>query len=118
LEPSACSRPPTTIVGSSPPRASTVAIIEVVVVLPCDPPTATPYFMRMSSASISALGITGMSCERAAATSTLSVLTAVEVTTTCAPSTFAAACPTNTRPPSATSRSVLSLAFRSLPVTS
>ncbi|OGF25032.1 MAG: hypothetical protein A2V63_09870 [Candidatus Eisenbacteria bacterium RBG_19FT_COMBO_70_11] len=114
----AWSRPPTTIVGSRPPRASTAAIIEVVVVLPCAPPTAMPYFMRMSSASISARPMTVMSAARAAISSTLSGRIAVECTTTCAPSTFDAACPMKMRPPSPSRRSVVSLCLRSLPETS
>ena len=36
------------------------ATIEVVVVLPCEPAMAMPYFRRISSASISARGMTGM----------------------------------------------------------
>ena len=54
FEPSASTRPPTTTVGSKPPAASTAATIEVVVVLPCMPAIAIPYFSRISSASISA----------------------------------------------------------------
>src|SRR3990172_6021374 len=57
-------RPPMTIVGSSPPSARTVASMEVVVVLPWVPATATPYLRRISSASISARGITGIRCWR------------------------------------------------------
>ena len=41
-------------------EAQTAAVIEVVVVLPWLPATAMPYFMRISSASISARGITGI----------------------------------------------------------
>ncbi len=52
--------PPITTVGSSPPWARRVAIIEVVVVLPCMPETAMENFILRSSASISARGITGM----------------------------------------------------------
>ena len=59
FDPSAFKRPPITMVGSRPPRARTVATIEVVVVFPCVPATATPYFIRISSASISARWITG-----------------------------------------------------------
>ncbi len=44
-----------------PPCAKMVATMQVVVVLPCVPATAMPYFMRISSASISARGITGIS---------------------------------------------------------
>ena len=40
--------------------AITVAINEVVVVFPCAPATSIPYFILASSASISALGITGI----------------------------------------------------------
>ncbi len=53
LVPRAFRRPPMTMVGSSPPRARTLATMEVVVVFPWVPATATPYFIRMSSASIS-----------------------------------------------------------------
>ena len=60
FEPMASTRPPMTTVGSRPPAASTAATIEVVVVLPCMPAMAMPYFRRISSASISARGITGM----------------------------------------------------------
>ena len=116
LDPIAWSLPPTTIVGSSPPRASTAAIIEVVVVLPCEPPTATPYFMRISSASISARPITGIAVARAVVSSGFSGPTALEYTTTCAPSTLAGAWPWNTRPPSRTRRSVISESLRSLPM--
>ena len=51
-----------TTVGSRPPAASTAATIDVVVVLPCMPAMAMPYFRRISSASISARGMTGMCC--------------------------------------------------------
>ena len=71
-------RPPTTTVGSSPPRSSTIATIEVVVVLPWLPATAMPYFMRMSSASMSARAITGTFASRAAFSSGLSCFTAEE----------------------------------------
>ena len=46
--------PPLITVGSSPPASSNAAIIEVVVVLPWVPATATVFCMRISSASISA----------------------------------------------------------------
>jgi hypothetical protein len=86
-EPSTPSRPPTTTVGSRPPLSRIIATIDVVVVLPWLPATATPYFRRMSSASISARGMTGMPRRRASTTSGLVGRTAVEITTTCAPST-------------------------------
>ena len=52
--------PPLITVGSIPPASSNAATIEVVVVLPCVPATATVYFSRISSASISARRTTGM----------------------------------------------------------
>ncbi len=58
-------RPPTTTVGSKPAARSTVATSEVVVVLPCEPAIAMPYFTRISSASISARGMTGIPSKRA-----------------------------------------------------
>ena len=61
----------------------------VVVVLPCVPAIATPCLRRISSASISARGTTGMRCSRAAITSGLSERTAVDVTTASAPVMFA-----------------------------
>ena len=75
-------RPPMTRVGSIRASVSTWPIIEVVVVFPWLPATATPYFMRMSSASISARGITGICRSLAAITSGLENFTAVEITTT------------------------------------
>ena len=76
--------PPLTTVGSKPPASSSAATIEVVVVLPCVPATATQDFSRISSASISARRTTGMRRSSAAATSGLVRLIAVEVTTTAA----------------------------------
>ena len=52
--------PPLITVGSMPPASSIAAIIEVVVVLPWVPATATVDFSRISSASISARRTTGM----------------------------------------------------------
>src|SRR3990172_2555016 len=111
------SLPPMTTVGSMLPAASTVATIEVVVVLPCAPAMATPYLSRMSSASISARGITGICFSLAATTSTLSFFTADEMTTTCGEATFSARCPIKISPPSFLSRSVVSDAFMSEPET-
>ena len=82
LLPNDLTLPPITMVGSSPAALRTAAIIDVVVVLPWLPATATPYFMRISSASISARGITGMFRRRASNTSELVNFTAVEITTT------------------------------------
>jgi hypothetical protein len=55
-----------------PPSASTLATRLVVVVLPCVPAIAMPCFRRISSASISARGTTGIWRARAAITSGLS----------------------------------------------
>ena len=91
--PSARSLPPTTTVGSRPASRSTVPSSEVVVVLPCVPATAMPYFMRISSASISARGITGIFSSRARTTSGFENVTADEMTTTSTrSSTCAASC--------------------------
>ena len=78
LLPNALSRPPITAVGSRPARSSTSATIEVVLVLPCAPATAMPNRSRISSASISARGITGIRRRAASATSGLSGRTADE----------------------------------------
>ena len=105
------------MVGSSPPAASTSAVIEVVVVLPAEPPIATPYFMRMSSASISARGITGMQASSAARSSGFVAGTADENTTTSAPSTSDASWPMPIRMPSSRMRRVAALSRRSEPDT-
>ena len=73
--------PPLITVGSRPPASSSVATIEVVVVLPWVPAMATQLFSRISSASISARRTTGRRCARAATSSGLSRLIAVETTT-------------------------------------
>jgi hypothetical protein len=97
-------RPPTTTVGSRPPASSSVATIVVVVVLPWVPAIATQLFSRINSASISARRTTGMRCARAAISSGLSRLIAVETTTTSAPSIFSALWPTETFTPCSRSR--------------
>ncbi len=105
------------IVGSSPAPDSTCATIEVVVVLPCEPAMAMPYLIRISSASISARGITGICRRRASSTSGLSGFTAEEMTTTSASPTFEAAWPRVIRPPRALSPLTVAPSSRSLPVT-
>ena len=85
LVPMACTLPPMTVVGSMPALPRIAAISEVVVVLPCVPATAMPYFRRISSASISARGITGILSARACTTSGLEYFTAEEMTTTSMP---------------------------------
>ncbi len=86
-------------------------------VLPCVPAIATPCFSRISSASISARGTTGMRRLRAASTSGLSDCTAVETTTASAPPTLSAPCPMVTFAPSFSSRWVAAFAARSEPLT-
>ncbi len=58
--PQMSSLPPMTTVGSSCPHVRIEATMEVVVVFPWAPAMATPYLSRISSANISALGITGI----------------------------------------------------------
>jgi len=111
-------RPPTTAVGSTPAWCSSTAIMEVVLVLPWVPVTATANFIRISSPSISARGITGIRSSRARRTSGLSGPMAVETTTTSAPSGWPAACPAATRAPRRASRRVISVSRRSEPDTS
>ena len=105
------------IVGSKPPASRTRAVIEVVVVLPCEPATAMPYFIRISSASISARGMTGMRLSRAFSTSTLSSRTADEMTTTSAFLRFSARWPMAISAPRRSSRRVASFSWRSEPET-
>jgi hypothetical protein len=117
LEPKVFTLPPTTAVGSIPACASRWAAIEVVVVFPCEPAMAMPYLSRISSASISARGMTGIFFARAATTSGLSLRTAVEITTTSASVRFSAAWPVKIRPPSEASRRVVSDSLTSEPET-
>jgi hypothetical protein len=101
VEPSApsCRRRPRW--GRGPRPQSTVATSEVVVVLPCEPAMATPYFTRISSASISARGMTGMPRARASTSSGLSGRIALEKTTTSTPRDVLARWPTSMRAPRA-----------------
>ena len=66
--------PPLITVGSTPPLSSSAAIIEVVVVLPCVPATATVFCIRISSASISARSTRGRRRSAAASISGIAVL--------------------------------------------
>ena len=84
-------RPPTTTVGSNPAALRTVATKDVVVVLPCEPAIATPYFTRINSANISAREITGIPRFLALTISGLVGSIALENTTTSEPITFCAA---------------------------
>ncbi len=109
--------PPLITVGSSPAASRTAATRLVVVVLPCVPPTAMDHFSRISSASISARRTTGMKRARAAATSGLSRLTALETTTTRALSRLAGSWPIATGIPAWRRRRTLALSAISLPCT-
>ena len=93
------------------------AAIEVVVVLPWEPAMAMPCLRRISSASISARGMTGIWRRRASTTSGLSRRTADEITTTSASPTFPAEWPSSMRPPRPERRRVASEALRSEPET-
>ena len=109
--------PPLMTVGSSPPASSMAATIEVVVVLPWVPPIATDHFRRISSPSISARRTTGSRRERAASTSGLSFLTALDTTTTWAWAMLSARWPIATLMPISCSRRVLAPSAMSLPCT-
>ena len=118
LLPKALNRPPITAVGSSPARSSARAIIDVVVVFPCEPATAIENRSRISSASISARGMTGMPRRFASTTSGFVGRTADENTTTSASPTCSAACPSYTVTPSFdSSRLVAPERFASDPLT-
>ena len=82
--------PPLITVGSNPAPSSSDAINDVVVVLPCVPPTAIDHLSRINSPSISARRTTGINRSLAANTSGLSALTAEETTTTWTSLKFAA----------------------------
>ena len=86
-------------------------------VFPWEPATAIPYFSRISSASISALGMMGIWSRRASTTSGFEALTAEDTTTTSAPSTCSALWPSCTRTPRELSRAVEAELFRSDPLT-
>src|SRR6266571_2371669 len=111
------SRPPMMMVGSRPAPDRSWATIEVVLVLPCDPAMATPYLIRISSASISARGITGIWRRRASRISGLSGRTAEETTTTSQSPFVSARCPFVTVPPRRRSRCTVGPSSRSEPVT-
>ena len=105
------------MVGSSPAACSTCATSEVVVVLPCVPAMAMPSLRRITSASISARGITGMPRSAASASSGLPARTALETTTTSAWPTLRESWPIATGTPSERSRATVAPSARSEPVT-
>jgi len=92
------------------------ATIDVVVVLPCAPATAMLKRKRISSASISARGITGIWRRIASSTSGFVAFTADEITTTSASPTALASWPRVTPIPRSASRSVIGEPFSSEPV--
>ena len=117
LLPLLLSFPPITKVGSKPPLANTLAVSEVVVVLPCVPATAMPWRKRINSVSMMARGTTGICRARAASTSGLSLPTAVETTTTSALVRFFSAWPRYTVAPSFLRFFVAAVWLRSEPLT-
>jgi len=103
--------PPLITVGSSSAASNSEATIDVVVVLPCVPPTATAHFSLINSPSISARRTMGKEAVRAATTSGLSFLTADEITTTLAVPIFSALCPMLTAIPLSRKRLTLALSL-------
>ncbi len=85
--------------------------------MPWEPATAMPYFIRMSSASISARGMTGILAARAFRTSMLSSWTAEEMTTTSASLRFSSLWPMAIRAPRPARRWVASFSWMSEPET-
>ena len=109
--------PPLMTVGSIPAQSSMAAMIEVVVVLPWVPATATDHLSRISSASISARCTTGMWRSPAATISTLSSAMADETTSTATSSMVSAPWPWEIGMPSARRRRTVALSAMSLPWT-
>ena len=97
--------------------AAALGDAEVVVVLPWVPPIATQRLSRISSASISARRTTGRRLARAAVSSGLSRLIAVDTTTTSASPSAAAEWPTEILAPLSRSRLTLALSDASEPCT-
>ena len=117
LVPRLFNTPPITMVGSRPPLLRTFAIMAVVEVFPWAPDTAIAYLIRISSASISALGIIGIFNSSAAATSAFPLDIAVDVTITSAFPICSFLCPLYICAPSFTSLSVIGPSFKSEPDT-
>jgi hypothetical protein len=104
-------------VGSSPAAARTLAVMEVVVVLPCAPAMAMPYFKRINSPSISARGMTGIFSAVRLDDFRIVAANAEETTTTCAPCTCSALWPSKISAPIFCRRSVIADDFVSEPET-
>ena len=109
--------PPLITVGSKPPASTSAATSDVVVVLPCVPAIATQCLSRISSASISARRTTGSRWARAATSSGLSRLIAVDTTSTSASPRLPAAWPMETLAPLSRNRLTLALSEASEPCT-
>ena len=99
LVPYALIIPPLTTVGSAFAQSKIAAIKEVVVVLPCVPPTAIDHLSRISSASISARRTIGIWFWRATISSGLFDLIAEDITTTPASPRFSPRWPIDTGMP-------------------
>ncbi len=117
FEPQSTSTPPLITVGSMPQAVSTWAVSEVVVVLPWVPVTAIVEQSRMISASISARWMMVSPRARAASSSGLPALTALEITIWRASPRFSGRWPTATAMPFACSRVTLAPANWSEPCT-
>ena len=87
--------------GSTPQCCRATVSIDVVVVLPCVPATATPRLPAMTAASASARLSSRIPLSRAAARSTLASGMAVETMRVSMPATRAASCPTRASTPTA-----------------
>ena len=116
-EPTWWTSPPTMKLGASPADASIMASIDVVVVLPCVPATASVSARAQIDASMPARRSTGMPRRAASASSTLSDGTAVDAVTASTPRTSAGSCPTWTSTPTPRRRSRTALSRVSLPDT-
>ncbi len=81
LVPHSFMMPPEMTVGSAPLAVNMCAISDVVVVLPWVPVTETVEYSRINSARISARRMMGRPLMRAASSSGLPALTALEMTT-------------------------------------
>ena len=103
--------------GRSPASTSTRASMELVVVLPWVPATAMVRLTEAMAGRIWLRVATGTPAARAARTSGLAAEMAEEMATTSASARLAGSWPMATGTPSARSRSVTWLSFRSEPVT-
>ena len=117
LPPIASRSPPISTCGSLPARSSRNAIIEVVVVLPCDPATAIPSQPFNNAANKSERWNIGNPLRCASNTSGFSVRMALETTIAFTSVRFAAAWPRKIVAPLFARRAVTSDACKSEPET-